>query len=126
MNALLLAQAVATATPPLPHDWSALPAFPADIAVSAGAVTYVRAQVRDGHCTPAPSPIPASARTLVVPVAVLVGPQGSIRQIVPQAIDCPSVEQYTVGFLLSATRHPAWWTTPPAPGWYKLTPTYRW
>ena len=123
LTALLLVQAAATATPPRPpRDWSTLPAFPIDIMVPSEAAAYVREQVRDGHCPL----IPAPTRTLAVPVALLVGPQGDVRQIVPQAIDCPSVEQYTVGFVLAATRRPTSWTTPPAPGWYKLTPSYHW
>ena len=123
LTALLLMQAAATAMPPRPpHDWGTLPSFPIDIMVPSEAVAYVREQVRDGHCPLNPAP----AHTLAVPVALLVGPQGDVRQIVPQAIHCPSVEQYTVGFLLSATRRPTGWTTPPAPGWYKLTPTYHW
>ncbi len=50
------------------------------------------------------------------------GARGHGRQITPQAIDCPSVEQYTAGLLLSATRRSAGASTPPSPGWYTLTP----
>jgi len=123
LTALLLAQALATGSPVAPpQDWAALPVFPADIAMPVEAVSYVRAQVRDGHC----ARTPATTRTLAVPVAILVGPGGTVRQITPQAIDCPSVEQYTVGLLLSATRRSAGAPTPPSPGWYTLTPMYRW
>jgi len=123
LTALLLAQALATGSPAAPpQDWATLPTFPAEITMPVEAVAYVRAQVRDGHCTRTP----ATTRTLAVPVAILVGPGGTVRQITPQAIDCPSVEQYTVGLLLSATRRSAGAPTPPSPGWYALTPIYRW
>ena len=123
LTALFLAQALAAGSPVTPpQDWSALPVFPAEITMPAEAAAYVRAEVRDGHC----ARTPATARTLAVPVAILVGPGGTVRQITPQAIDCPSIEQYTVGLLLSATRRSAGAPTPLVPGWYTLTPIYRW
>lgn len=115
--AALLLQAAALP----PQDWSTLPLFPLP---RAGAVTdgsaYVRAEVVAGRCK-------ATGMTeMPAPVAILVGPSGYVTRIVPRAIGCPTVEQYTVGYLLSLTRGGPGSALPPRPGWYRLTVTYRW
>lgn len=127
-SALLLAQVVAGAastTPPPVAEWSALPIFPLPRATSmADGSSFVRAEVEAQRCrteNAAPEDV-----QVVAPVAILVGPAGSIRRIVPQAIDCPTVEQYTVGYILSLTRNGLGAMMPPAPGWYQLAVTYRW
>lgn len=109
---------VAQQTAP-PTDWSALPVFPLPRASFDD--PFVRAEIATGRCR-----VPAGqAENLVAPVAILIGPAGAVRQIVPQAIGCPTVEQYTVGYLLSLTRAGHGGAVPPAPGWYRLTVTYR-
>jgi hypothetical protein len=115
----------APAVPPV-TEWPSLPLYPMPrSATIPEASTYVRAEVEAGRCQPL-APPQADAARVIAPVVVLVGPRGTIRRIVPRAIGCPTVEQYTVGYLLSVTRTGAGFTLPPAPGWYRLTVTYRW
>lgn len=117
--------AAPTPVPPPVSDWAALPRFPlARTSGIADASTYVRAEVEAGRCDTAVTD--EEGASLVAPVAILVGDGGAVRRIVPRAIDCPTVEQYTVGYLLSLTRpDPDSPLLPPA-GWYKLDVTYRW
>ncbi|MBJ6122020.1 hypothetical protein [Sphingomonas mollis] len=124
--ALLLAATQAALSPPPVADWDRLPAFPvpraADIVDGAA---FVRGEIESGHCHPVPAPATGGVR-LIAPVAILVGPTGIVRQIVPQAIGCPTIEQYTVGYLLSLTRTGAGAAPSPEPGWYRLVVSYRW
>ena len=103
-----------------PQDWSTLPQFPLP---RAGIVTdasgYVRGEVAAGRCKAAGSEVAA-------PVAILVGASGTVNRIVPRAIGCSTVEQYTVGYVLSLTRGGPGSALPPVPGWYRLTVIYRW
>lgn len=106
-----------------PHDWSALPVFPLPRAgqVSDG-VPFVRAEIAAGRCKTAEG----AENGLTAPVAILVGDGGRVMRIVPRAIDCPTVEQFTVGLLLALTRGGPGSATPPAPGWYRLSVSYAW
>jgi hypothetical protein len=87
-------------------------------------VAFVRGEVETGRCRPLPSP--DDAVQLRLPVAILVGQNGQVRQIVPRAIGCPSVEQYVVGYLLSLTRTDMVAVPSGDSGWYQLTVNYRW
>lgn len=118
----MLVQAAAPVPPP---DWSVLPLFPLPHAASGiDGSTFVHGEVVAGRC-PAP-PVHGDGSRLSAPVAILVGAGGMVRQIVPQAIGCPTVEQFTVGWLLSLTRPGSAIAIPSIPGWYRLTVTYRW
>ena len=123
--ALLLAVTQATLPPPV-AEWDRLPPFPvpraADIVDGA---SFVQGEIDSGHCQPSPAS-PAAGVRLVAPVAILVGETGIVRQIVPQAIGCSTIEQYTVGYLLSLTRTGADTAPSPEPGWYRLNVSYRW
>jgi hypothetical protein len=103
-----------------PQDWSNLPIFPLPRAreVTDGSA-YVRTELATGRCKIAAPPV-------VAPVAILVGTSGQVVRIVPRAIDCPTVEQYTVGYLIGLTRGGPGSALPPRPGWYRLDVTYRW
>ena len=104
-----------------PQDWSALPLFPLPRAgVVTDASAFVRAEVEAGRCGT------TAVQEMAAPVAILVGPSGAVSRIVPRAIGCPNVEQYTVGYLLSLTRGGPGSAMPPRPGWYRLTVNYRW
>lgn len=121
----LLLQAVSPPAAMPPQDWSALPLFPLPLAgSSADGAAFVRGEMAAGRCKT--SPVQLDGSRLVAPVAILVGTGGAVQRIVPRAIDCPTVEQFTVGYLLSLTRGGPGEATPPAPGWYRLAVTYRW
>ncbi len=126
MSAVILALvAQALAAPPPVHQWADLPVFPLPRAASAAdASAFVKAEVEAGRCAAATSV--EDGMHLAAPVAILVGPSGMVRQIIPQAIGCPTVEQYTVGYLLSLTRAGPGSAMTPQPGWYSLTVGYRW
>lgn len=114
--AALLLQAAAMP----PQDWTALPIFPmprAETAVEASA--FVRREVAGGCKT-------TNGPRLAAPVAILVDASGVVSRIVPRAIGCPTVEQFTVGYLSSLTRGGPGTALRPKPGWYRLTVTYRW
>ncbi len=124
MIAALLLAAQAMAVPPA-ASWPHLPPFPLPRDANlADATRFVRGEVAANRC--AAATVTPQGSTLSAPVAVLVGPAGGVRQIVPLAIGCPTVEQYTVGYLLALTRIPSEDTSGLAEGWYALTVSYRW
>jgi hypothetical protein len=106
-----------------PADWSGLPLLP--VPERAGGFDpspFVRDEVAAGRCKASGDATGAQAVTAAV--AVLVGPAGAVQRIVPQAIDCPTVEQFTVGYVLTLTRRAE--AGERRPGWYRYTVTYRW
>jgi len=139
ITALLLAaatQAIAP-TPPLtpvlpptapgpvepPHDWSTLgmltlpPAGP-DL------VRFVRDEVTAGRCTRARQD---DAQTvLVVPLAIRISADGHADSVVPLAIGCPTVEQFSAGAAQRMVRHLAHRTMIPGGRWYRTVITYTW
>lgn len=124
----LLAQATTTPPPPVPpQDWTALPPFPlVRAAITPEATAYVRGEVESERCRLAntsPAISPADGVRVVAPVAILIGPAGGVRQVVPAAIGCPTVEQYTVGYVIALTRTGS---AASRPGWYRLSVAYRW
>lgn len=111
--------------PPPVAEWPTLPTYPLPRTASiTDGVGFVRDEVEAGRCHPQLPPL--GDERLQLPVAILVGRAGQVRQIVPRAIGCPSVEQYVVGYLLSLTRTGMGSSVPLAPGWYQLTAGYRW
>lgn len=120
--AALLLQAAVPMPPPMPPsgDWSAMPDFP--LAAFGGGFDpspFVAREVTAGRCRP-----PAGARRIASPIAVLIGAGGAVQRIVPAAIDCPTVEQYTVGLVSTLARRLDLATL--RPGWYRYVATYRW
>lgn len=117
--------AVAQLAPMLPPaDWTALPVLPVIAAPDAATdpAAYVRREVMAGRCRAQPD---APGRwMLTVKLSVLIGPNGAPRQITPAAIGCPTIEQYTVGYVSTLVRRST--ADPIRPGWYRLPITYRW
>lgn len=128
--ALLLAvQSAPPTAPPAPlppQDWNMLPSLPfAGLpAGDADLSSFVRAEVRAGHCAAAVQS--ASGWTLKIDVAVLLGPAGLPRRVLPRAIQCPAVEQYAAGLVSSMARSTRGGAVPPAEGWYKASLTFAW
>lgn len=124
--ALLLQAAVPAAAGPAmpPTDWSTLPDLP--VAPPRGASDpsgYVRREVAAGRCRAAP--IGGGSR-VAASVAVLVDARGSVQRIVPQAIGCPTVEQFTAGYVSTLARRAVIAGQTFRPGWYRHVVTYRW
>lgn len=106
-----------------PPDWSALPQLPV-AARDRGEFDpspFVRGEVEARRC--AAEQVGGGAQ--VVSTVALLVVDGAVRRIVPQAINCPSVEQFTVGYVSTLVRH-ARVTDQLAPGWYRYVVTYRW
>lgn len=119
--ALLLAQA---APPMPPADWSALPSLP----LPAGRIEfdpsgYVRREVFAKRCT---ARVNGQVLEVAAPVAILVDANGLVQRVVPQAIGCSTVEQFTAGYVSSLARRAGASPAGLAPGWYRYTVTYRW
>lgn len=110
--AALLAPQVASPSPaptPIPQtdvptDWGALPELPyINVPRLRGSyVRYVVEEVKNGRC-PASADDTGTYR-IRVPLVVQLGPGGMVKRMVPAAIGCPTVEQYTVGLVQNLTR----------------------
>lgn len=83
---------------------------------------FVRREVAAGRCLATTGP---QGREVVSPVAILFDARGSIARVVPRAIGCPTVEQFTAGYV-SATVRRLGVAGGLRPGWYRHTVTYRW
>jgi len=123
MLAFLLLQA---AVPAVPTDWSALAPLPYLTApqMTPPLAHFVADEIAAGRCS---LPKPADGHYVIkVEVATLVGADGSVRRAVPHAIACPTVEQYSVGLVLTFARA----NLPPRAGaadqWYRATIVYDW
>ena len=123
---MLMAQAavlVPVAPVPLspPQDWSKLPPllFRRPVAQAPEAAAYVGGEVKAGRCV-------RTGTVLAVDLAVLATPAGQVKRIVPRAIDCPTVEQYASGILLSMARSNIDTDGAGAEGWYRTTLTFTW
>lgn len=111
---LLLQVAPAPATPPA--DWSGLPELPLPSArAEFDPSGYVRREIASGRCR-------AEANAMAAPVAVLMDADGQVARVVPRAIGCPTVEQFTAGYVSALARRAG----AMRPGWYRHTVTYRW
>jgi hypothetical protein len=126
--ALALLAQVPAAQPPAPalETWPALPTLlyerdPDDL----GEVSrFVQDEVEAGRCG---TPLKAGEnRVLRVRVVVLVGPDGRARALVPEAIGCPTVEQYTagvIGRLVAGNVRQPW---PTQAQWLRTGLVYSW
>jgi len=107
-----------------PFDWSSLPAFPLPrAAVVTDGTSFIRRELSE-RCGGGIDL--AQTRQYAMTVAILVAEAGRVRRVTPRAVGCPTVEQYTAGYVLSLTRGGPGSLTVPSPGWYRLTITYRW
>lgn len=130
--ALLLALQVApqatssqtSVSPSLPADWSTLPVprWRTPPIYEAEMTRFVIEEVAAGHCAAAEHD--GTTNRLKVDVALLVSAAGLVRTVVPRAIGCPTVEQYTSGLLSSVTRD----NLQPADedAWYRASVTFSW
>ncbi|MEH3036720.1 MAG: hypothetical protein PGN23_09585 [Sphingomonas adhaesiva] len=129
--ALLLAAALAQAPDapmaPTSDTWEALPPvqFRRAELDTVALARFVRAEVEAGRCAAAVTDDAGSTR-LRVPLAALVAPDGRVRRLVPAAIGCPTVEQFTVGVIgrLAADNVAEPW--PEADRWLRTGLTYSW
>lgn len=123
MLALLLLQAAAS---PVPADWSTLAPLPYTAApqMTPPLARFVADEIAAGRCT---LPKPADGHYLVkVDVATLVGADGTVRRAVPRAINCPTVEQYSVGLVLKFARANLQPRIGTADTWYRTTLVFDW
>ena len=120
----LLFQAAPVPLPP--SDWSTLPALrylhlaPDDPTLAA----FVRSEAKAGRCTAARQT--PSGWSLAVDVAVLIQPDGMVRNTLPRAIGCPSVEQYAAGIVFSRARGNVDTGGAGADGWYRTSLAFSW
>ena len=124
--AVLLQAAVPAPSGPAmpPTDWSLLPDLP--VAPPRGASdpsAFVRREVVAGRCRLPPG---GGGAGLTAPVAVLVDARGSVQRIMPRAIGCPTVEQFTAGYVSTLVRRAAIAGQLFRPGWHRYAVTYRW
>lgn len=101
-----------------PDDWTELPELQVPWrGPDASALShFVRDEVRAGRCT-AESP-------LRVDLAVLVAPNGRLRHVRPNAIGCPTVEQYASGLVMRMARGNV--PPPDQDRWYRFAVTFTW
>lgn len=88
-----------------PIDWDSLDALPFRLQpqVTPAMAEFVRYELTRGHCV---TPLRVAGRRRVrADVAVLLGPEATIRAAIPRAIDCPTVEQYAAGLVLGFARN---------------------
>jgi hypothetical protein len=124
LKMLLLQAAMQAVSPAVPTDWSVLAPMPyvSPPQLSPTLSSFVAGEIAAGRCMVAR---PANGRYVVkVDVATLVGADGIVRRTVPRAIDCPTVEQYSAGLVLSFAR--ANLPRGTTEQWYRATIVYDW
>ena len=112
--------------PPLP-DWPLLSPLPYrnPPVVTPMMTKFVADQVATGRCT---IERPADRHYVVrLDVAVLLSPDGEVRNVVPHAIACPTIEQYGAGLVIGFARD----NVGVLPGakanqWFRTTLTFDW
>lgn len=102
-----------------PTDWNALPELVLGFGTETPPTAFVHAEVVAGRCRAESA---ENHWRVVSPVIVLFDGTRIMRQIVPRAIGCVAIEQYTVGYVSRLMRGAA----APTPGWYRLAVTYTW
>ena len=112
----------ATATEP-PRDWSTLASVTLPPA-GPDMVRFVHDEVAAGRCTRAHAA--DEQMVLVVPMAIRISADGGTESVVPLAIGCPTVEQYSAGAAQRMIRHIAHRTMMEGDRWYRTVITYTW
>ncbi|WP_235199753.1 hypothetical protein [Sphingomonas sp. RIT328] len=123
----MAAQLAGVSAPPMPpQDWSQLRPLPYSRDPDDGGTlsSFVRAEVKAGRCNAAT--LSAQGYVLKVDLAVLVGPGGTPKRVVPRAIACPSVEQYAAGLVSSMARGNVTPGDTDADSWYRTSLTFTW
>ncbi|MFC3580117.1 hypothetical protein [Sphingomonas hylomeconis] len=121
---ILIAAAQIAAAPAVPTDWSLLAPLPyvATPQQAPALANFVAGEITAGRC---PIARPADGRYVVrVEIATLVGADGVVRRTVPRAINCPTVEQFSAGLVLSFARGNLQRTT--TDQWYRATIVFDW
>ncbi|WP_312488886.1 hypothetical protein [Sphingomonas sp.] len=128
-QALVAPQAV---TPPAanaasaepPHDWSTLPSITLPPA-SATMVRFVREEVEAGRC--ARNRVTDDGQVVIaVPMAMRPAGENRTPTVVPLAIGCPTVEQFSAGAALRMMRNLPHRTMLSEDRWYRTVITYTW
>lgn len=119
-----LSQAAISTAPamaPPPQDWTRLPPLVLlrPVAQTPEASAFVSGEIRAGRCA-------HEGFGMTIDMAVFVAPGGQVRRIVPRAINCPTVEQYASGILLSMARGNVDTPTASGEGWYRTSITFTW
>lgn len=109
-----------------PIDWQALPPLPyrRTPRPTPPMTLFVLSEMKRGACR-RPAAVAGRAQ-LQVDVAVLIGREGQVRATIPRAIDCPTVEQYAAGLVVSFARGnlvPRFVTDG---GWYRASVLFDW
>jgi hypothetical protein len=123
---MMLALALSAALQAATVDWPALPAVPwrAPPLVTQEMHDFAEREARERRC-----PLPATAganQMLVAEVAVLVDAEGNVRNAVPRAIGCPTVEQYAAGLVQGFARNNLLPRVGTGEQWYKTSLTFSW
>ncbi len=115
------------APPSLPADWKALAPLPyvAVPQVTPAMTQFVAGEIATRRCN---TPKADDGHYYVrVDVAALVSGDGVVRKVVPRAIDCPTVEQYSAGLVLGFSRDNLRMNGESAADqWYRTTLLYDW
>lgn len=109
-----------------PIDWQALPPLPyrRTPRPTARMTAFVQSEMRRTGC---PRPAPVGGRLQVqVDVAVLIGEDHVVRATIPRAIDCPTVEQYAAGLVVSYARGNLVPRFVNAGNWYRAVLLFDW
>lgn len=114
----------AAPSPVLPPNWAVLPVLRWRMppTYEPEMTRFVVEEVEAGRCTAAEHD--GAATRLKVDLALLVSAAGNVRTIVPRAIGCSTVEQYTSGLISSVTRDNLQPTDEDA--WYRTSVTFSW
>lgn len=123
---LFMQVAAQVAQPAVPTDWSTLAPLPYASApqMTPPLTRFVADEIAAGRCA---VPRPADGHYVIkVDVAALVGADGVIHRTVPRAIDCPTVEQYSVGLVIRFARANLQARNGAADQWYRATIVYDW
>ncbi|MHA6720555.1 hypothetical protein ACX40Y_14030 [Sphingomonas sp. RS6] len=105
-------------------DWAALAPLPFRTLpqITPAMRDFVAGEIALRKC-----PVPAGpGQTLTVDVAVLVAADDGIRTVIPRAIRCPTVEQYTAALVAGAARDNLLPRTAANEQWYRATITFDW
>ncbi|MGW8188827.1 hypothetical protein [Sphingomonas hankookensis] len=109
-----------------PIDWNALPPLPYRRTPhpTARMTAFVQSEMRRTGC---PRPAPVGGRLQVqVDVAVLIGEDHVVRATIPRAINCPTVEQYAAGLVVSYARGNLVPRFVGAGNWYRAVLLFDW
>ena len=109
-------------------DWGALPPLPyrTPPEVTAPMHEFVAREARLQRCAPrrAAAEENTSRPMIQVDLAVLVTAEGTVRVVVPRAMNCPTVEQYAAGLVSSFARNNLLPRGATADQWYRTSVTF--